>query len=264
MKTSRLLFFRDGLFLLQVSSSPLFGSLPADYHQDAQPWYREDHQLPETLEAYNYRKSLSKRASIARARGVVRNIGLLNSWEAFVTLTIDPKKLNHDDPKAVLPVFQNMLKNWVKRYGLQYLLVAELSPRNHHIHFHGFMSHFGRLGKRISLSCNPNNGRIVYSSTGFPIWNLDFYNYGWSTCCFLDDDPFKAVSYIQKYITKENQSIFGHYYWSSQNIERVPLVYEFTSDVSDYHFDSWTTSNIYGDVFVNQVFLKDGIPICAG
>ena len=47
---------------------------------------------------------------------------------------------NRTNVEQCLKVMQDWLKHCVQRKDLQYVMVAEYSPKNHYIHFHGLIN----------------------------------------------------------------------------------------------------------------------------
>jgi len=60
---------------------------------------------------------------------------------------------------------------------------------------------------------------------GKPIYNWDDWKYGFSTAVPLDKQKF-ICQYVTKYVTKDNNKIFGKYYFSGGCLRRtVPTTY---------------------------------------
>ncbi|MDE5584012.1 MAG: hypothetical protein K2J08_09950 [Ruminococcus sp.] len=177
--------------------------------------------------------------SIKRAKDSIFDYTLNNRFDYFFTGTIDPKKLNSKDPKALLKPVQNWLKDRVKRDGFKYILIAE-----HHksgaIHFHGLIKcgelDFVDSGTKsyrgikypikdhtaIRKGLNPDDGQIVY--------NLVKWKFGFTTCIKTYGDPLNVAYYITKYITKDCKKIFGKFFWHSRDLKKP----EISVDYFDY------------------------------
>ena len=143
-----------------------------------------------------------------RARAAVRDLALANRFEWFVTLTLDPQKIDRYDPKEVVRKAGQWLSNAVRRRGLKYVLVPE-----HHkdgaIHFHGFMS--GDLGA-VDSGRKDKGGHDVFNLTAWP--------YGFSTAIRPYGEHRAAVAYCCKYIAKQGDRIGGRWYYSGGDLER--------------------------------------------
>ena len=170
--------------------------------------------------------------SIKRAKDRIFDYTFNNRFDYFFTGTINPKKLNSKDPKALLKPIQNWLKDRVKRDKFQYILVAE-----HHksgaIHFHGLIKcgdlnlvDSGTKSYRgfkkpmkdftaIRKGLNPADGQIVY--------NLAKWKFGYTTCIKTYGDPLNVAYYITKYITKDCKKIFGKFFWHSFGLKKLDI-----------------------------------------
>ena len=141
--------------------------------------------------------------SMRRARAKLRRLALANDFEYFVTLTLDPAKIDRYDPAAVVKKLGQWADNMVRRHGLRYILVPELH-KDGAIHFHGFMA--GR-GLKVCDSGVEWDGRPVYN---LPQWGL-----GFTTAQRLYGDYHAAVGYCCKYIGKQNgERPLGRWYYS--------------------------------------------------
>ena len=141
--------------------------------------------------------------SMRRARAKLRRIALANSFDYFVTLTLDPKEVDRYEPKAIMAKVNRWLDNMVRRSGLRYILVPE-QHRDGAWHFHGF---FAGDGLKAVDSGIRWDGREVY--------NLPQWSYGFSTAQRLYGEYSAAVAYVCKYIGKQQgQRPMGRWYYS--------------------------------------------------
>lgn len=163
--------------------------------------------------------------SMRRARANLRRLALSNEFDFFVTLTLDPEKIDRYDAQAVTRRLNQWCSNMVKRHGLRYVIVPE-QHRDGAWHFHGF---FAGAGLQIVDSgtikrtdskqpCRPGceadraawlvqGGQIVY--------NLPQWGYGFSTAMRLHGEYAAAVAYVCKYIGKQQgQRPLGRWYYS--------------------------------------------------
>ena len=163
--------------------------------------------------------------SMRRARANLRRLALANSFDYFVTLTLDPAKIDRYDPKAIMHTMNRWLDNMVRRHGLRYILVPE-RHKDGALHFHGFFSGDGlevedsgtikRPG--IKKPCRPRSeaqraewiadgGRVVYNLNQWPL--------GFTTALSLYGEYAGAVAYICKYVGKqEGERPMGRWYYS--------------------------------------------------
>lgn len=144
----------------------------------------------------------------SRARANVRRLALANDFRWFVTLTIDPQKIDSYDAAAVTKRLGQWLSNHVKRSGLKYVLVPE-RHKSGRIHYHGFFNDV--------VTAVPS-GRT--DKAGHPIFNLPEWDYGFTTAIELYGDYHAAVGYTCKYIGKDSEKIGGRWYYSGGKLEK--------------------------------------------
>lgn len=143
-------------------------------------------------------------------RDRVRDIVLMNDFKYFLTITINPEKIDSFDVEKVKKKLMRWLKNCVDRKGLKYVLIPEYH-KSQRIHAHALVNDVFKLvdsGKRTS------SGKIIY--------NVPEWRHGFTTCIELDNNKLRVANYVCKYITKGSDKIFGKYFWSSKNILRQP------------------------------------------
>jgi len=156
--------------------------------------------------------------SVKRAKDKCFEIAYANKFDWFVTITIDAEKLDRTDTKEILKKCRPLWSNLVQRKDFKYLLIPEYHERYEEngkkaIHFHGLCS--GDLKMTES-------GKVF---KGKPIYNWDDWKYGFSTAVPLDKQKF-ICQYVTKYVTKDNNKIFGKYYFSGGCLRRtVPTTY---------------------------------------
>lgn len=142
--------------------------------------------------------------SMRRARAKLRRLALANSFEYFVTLTLDPARIDRYDGAAVVKALGTWCDNMARRHGLRYILVPE-RHKDGAFHFHGF---FAGEGVRYVDSGHRD-------STGAPVYNLPQWTLGFSTAIRLRGEYPAAVGYCCKYIGKqEGQRPLGRWYYS--------------------------------------------------
>jgi hypothetical protein len=169
-----------------------------------------------------------------RARAKVRRLALSNEFKWFVTLTLDPEKVDSHDGAAVVKVLNQWCSNAVQRQGLRYILVPERHKKGG-IHFHGFFSDSleavdsgtikppggGKPRKPRSKAQRDewlrNGGQIVYNLPG---WSL-----GFTTAMELYGEYPAAVAYVCKYIGKQGEKPAGRWYYSGGNLQQPKIIY---------------------------------------
>lgn len=175
--------------------------------------------------------------AMRRARAKVRQLALANEFEWFVTLTLDPEKINRYDPVEVVRKMSQWCDNRVRRKGLKYILVPE-----HHqdgaIHFHGFFN--GAL-EAVDSGLTDKNGHKVY--------NLPDWTWGFTRAVRLYGDYHAAVGYTTKYIGKGTGKIGGRWYYSGGDLavpeeKEINLTYHElmelqTEEFREQHGNGW-------------------------
>ena len=152
--------------------------------------------------------------SMRRARAKLRRLALANDFEYFVTLTLDPAKIDRYDGAAVTKALGRWADNMVRRHGLRYILVPE-RHKDGAFHFHGF---FAGKGLEIVDSGVKWDGRPVYN---LPQWTL-----GFSTAQRLYGDYHAAVGYCCKYIGKQaGERPLGRWYYSGGPLQEPEKEY---------------------------------------
>ena len=152
--------------------------------------------------------------SMRRARAKLRRLALANQFEYFVTLTLDPTRIDRYDPAAVTKALGRWCDNMVRRHGLRYILVPELH-KDGAIHFHGFMAGSGLIATDSGIEWD---GRTVYN---LPQWTL-----GFTTAQRLYGEYHAAVGYCCKYIGKQNgQRPMGRWYYSGGALQEPRKIY---------------------------------------
>lgn len=237
---------------IQVSNDNIFPT--SDWENDK--GHKRTYDVPPKGQATDPERS--REESKRRAKGKVRDIALCNKFSYMVTWTLDPKKVDRTDPDAVYSKVRPFLTNATQRKGFTYVIIPEyhkLKPGEDKpgIHFHGLCN----LGDvKIQRSMKRNHPR--YDKHGRPVYNMTDWDLGWSTVVPLDTEYEKAVNYITKYITKQDEKILGKYYLSSRCLKKSPDIIpiddgvELNSFVDEDKIESGQQHecNVYRDVFI--------------
>lgn len=215
--TGRIKTYLDGSSEVLVSSKPIF---------------REGGWEAETPRQRGQKKAQAGAADIARAqrraRAQVRDLALCNPFTHFVTLTLGGDKVDRYDMAAITRKLNTWLSNQVQRRGLRYVLVPE-RHKDGAIHFHGF---FTDVLERVDSGTMipPGGGRPRkprskaqradwLAQGGRVVWNLPGWSLGFTTALELVGEYPRAVSYVCKYIGKQQgggpgEKIGGRWYYS--------------------------------------------------
>lgn len=152
--------------------------------------------------------------SMRRARAQLRRLALANSFEYFVTLTLDPERIDRYDGAAVTKALSQWCDNMVRRHGLRYVLVPE-RHKDGAFHFHGFLAGEGLKAVDSGVEWD---GRAVYN---LPQWTL-----GFTTAQRLYGTYSAAVGYCCKYIGKQQgERPLGRWYYSGGALAKPEKTY---------------------------------------
>lgn len=235
-------------------------------------------------------RAASVRRSVRRARKAVRDLARSNDWAFFVTLTLDPAKVNRYSFAEVWKHMRHWLGNNVRRKGLTYLLVLE-----HHkdgaLHAHGFFNDAleavdsGTMsipGRKAPIRVRSAAQRAAFERMGgHTVYNLPDWGWGFSTAIRLYGERDAAISYVCKYIGKEMsgadgaecgtpEKIGGRWYYSGGALQR-PAVEWFDVDArewegipgwyqpEEYPYASFLTLRVTAEGEVLPPYVKDAV-----
>lgn len=169
--------------------------------------------------------SVSRSDSLKRSKEKVFDIVKMNQFELFVTLTLDPKRIDDRyDPDLVSKKLRKWLNNCVERKGLNYVLLPEYH-KDGAIHMH--------------MLCSCEKFTLVDSGkkdkSGRTIYNIRDWRFGFSSAIYIDGNIENTAKYVTKYITKDSEKIFGNFYYSGgKNLVRSAPVVLSDSEWSDF------------------------------
>lgn len=185
---------------------------------------RRSGKAPAAREAGKKSEGADMLRSARRARSKLRRLALSNEFSDFITLTLDPAKIDRCDPASVQRALSTWCSNMVQRYGLKYVIVPE-QHKDGAWHFHGLVHGGYNL---------VDSGTIKRASGGKPrrpkddaqraewlaegghiVYNLPQWTLGFSTAIHLYGDYSRAVAYVCKYIGKQDgERPLGRWYYS--------------------------------------------------
>lgn len=203
--------------MLQVANESIFRALG---YEEQKP--RRNYTVPSKGNAKDPERSME--SSRARARAALRDLALCNHFEYFFTWTLDPALIDRYDVAAVKDKVLNFLKNKSRRNQFSYICVAE-RHKDGAIHFHG-LCNIGTI--RLKRAINKRSGAEMSTAAGQPIYNMEDWKLGFSTCIPIDENYERTCNYLMKYISKGAEKIFGKWYFSSRSLRKRPdisLVY---------------------------------------
>lgn len=226
--SGKLKIFPDGSFEAYAASRPIFGG---GGWEASDVWAAEPR--AHTRKAEPSAEDLAR--SRRRAAATVREIALCTPFDYFVTLTLDPLKIDRYSIDEAVKRMRSWLDNRVRRHGLRYILVPELH-RDGAVHFHGFFNAEGCTyldsgtlkipGRKSPRKIVKASTREKYLQEGAQIvYNISDWSFGFSTAIPLYGERAAAVSYVCKYVTKSPQKIGGRWYYSGGDLRRADAVY---------------------------------------
>ena len=191
--------------------------------------------------------------AVRRARARVRTLARANSFNYFVTFTLDAAKVDRYNPDAVIRKMVVWLSNRVQRQGLRYILVPE-RHKDGAIHFHGFINNvlnivdsgtITRPGGKPRRPRSAADRAAMLAAGGHVVYNVPDWPYGFTTAIELYGEYTAAVSYVCKYIGKQTEGemperIGGRWYYSGGELAE-PIVRYFDVDIGQ-------ATSIYGDL----------------
>lgn len=199
------------------------------YHHPKQKYIGDDR-----LESKKKRKKKPKlsdeeqekrtRKQIYAIRRRIKGYALINDFNWFVTLTLDPEKINSIDYNVAKTTLLKWCRKIRDRYGkFDYLLVPELH-KSGAIHFHGMLGDIpANFVEAVNLKTNTpviRHERQVY--------NLADWEYGFSDCEKIES-PERAASYITKYVTSDlltDKKMYNQKrYFCSQGLKKPTITF---------------------------------------
>ena len=172
--------------------------------------------------------------SMRRARAKLRRLALANDFKYFVTLTLDPSKVDSHSGPEVVKKLNVWASNAVQRYGLKYLLVPERHKKGG-IHFHGFFNaalpavDSGTIrvpwAKKPRRPRSENERQEWLAAGGRIVYNLPGWTLGFTTAMELYGDYPAAVAYVCKYIGKDGTKPAGRWYYSGGDLQEPTVEY---------------------------------------
>ena len=178
----------------------------------------------------------TKRCSLARTKRIAIELLASNSWDWFVTITLNPEKWNRRNPDglqhAISEYYRSMRNiriNGTRQYkDAKYLFIPELH-KNGCVHLHGVVFNYpgNRLQQYELDPAVPLPEYIINSiKNGIDVeHSLDFDRiFGYNTFTRIIDID-RAASYISQYITKTASEVpFKTLLWHSRGLQTAHKV----------------------------------------
>lgn len=211
-------------------------------------------------------KAADTERAARRAAAAVRDLALCNEFRWFVTLTLDPARIDRYDMKTITKRLNTWLDNQVRRCGLRYVLVPE-RHQDGAIHFHGLINDAPGLvpsgtwkvpGHKKPVRPRSEKQAISWAALGAEegyqeVYNWEGWKLGFSTAIRLHGDYAAAVAYVCKYIRKQQEGgrIGGRWYYSGGELRRPEVelldlgVYDLI-EAGAYRFDVPEAGLVFG------------------
>ena len=207
---AKMIKYPSGEVDIIASSEPIFGPSGWEYAEDySNP--KKYIPVPAARKEESSQEDINR--SMRRARSKLRRLALANDFRWFVTLTLDPSKVDSHSGADVVKKLNAWCSNMVQRKGLKYILVPERHKKGG-IHFHGF---FNDCLEVVDSGHTDKQGHKIYN---LPQWSL-----GFTTAIELYDNYSKAVGYVCKYVGKQGEKPAGRWYYSGGDLKEPEVEY---------------------------------------
>lgn len=228
---ARIKRYADGYVEIMACDCPIFGT--AGYEPVLDEVGARAQRAPEDARAQRAPDNLARAQRRARAR--VRDIAHANPelcW--FVTFTLDAAVVDRYDVQAMTRRINRWLDNAVRRKGLCYVLVPERHADGA-LHYHGLVNDTLRL-QDSGVYTGGAGTRRPQSAAEAALWeggvgnmhkvyNVLDWRFGFSTAIGLYGERLAAVSYVCKYIGKQDEKIGGRWYYSGGGLRAPEVTY---------------------------------------
>lgn len=188
--------FPDGHKQYQWSENQILRDIPEEYKTPKKK-FKLNLEKPEGRYRCNMNRAVNQVYDLARA----------NCFDWFVTLTLDPKRVDRTDYTECAKVIR-LFTMRLQRRGNRWLIVPELHKDGKAYHFHGLIQ-----------------GDLPLTHWRGTVYNLDNFEFGHTTVMKIED-PKRVATYIAKYLTKDIQVPKGRKcYWASQDLAKPEISY---------------------------------------
>ena len=167
--------------------------------------------------------------NIVRAKNLVKEYGLCNPWDFFVTLTLDKEKYDRYDLKKFKHDLSQFLNNYNRNgKSVKYLFIPEMH-KDGAWHMHGLL-----------YDIPPED--LYTNEHGYLVWKPYAEKFGFINMAPIKDIE-KCSSYITKYITKDLskaiKDLNAHLYYASQGLNKAERLFQgHASLLTEYDWES--------------------------
>lgn len=197
--------------------------------------------------------------NLVRAKTTIKEYALCNSFEYFITLTLDKEKYNRYDLKKYVKDLGQFIRDYRKKYksDIQYILIPE-QHKDGAWHIHGLIKGILPL-HLVNFDCIPNAPKKLKNKD---YYNFELYSKKFGFCSLGKiKDLEKISSYITKYINKDlgkNIELGNKTYYCSRGLKKAetikkghlvsPLEYDFEND-----YVKLKTVNSISNIIINEI-----------
>ena len=167
--------------------------------------------------------------NLIRAKNLVKEYGLCNPWDFFVTLTLDKEKYDRYDLKKYKHDLSQFLNNYNRNgRAVKYLLIPEMH-KDGAWHMHGLL-----------YGIPPED--LYINDYGYMVWKPYQDKFGYISMSPIEDIE-RCSSYITKYISKDLSNsiteLNAHLYYASQGLNKAERLFQgHASLLIDYDWES--------------------------
>lgn len=170
--------------------------------------------------------------SISRAKTKIFEIAFCNSWDFFLTATLDPAKYDRTDLERFHKDFTKWLSNQGQKYKtkIDFLLIPEKHSDGQSWHIHGLLR-----GVPLSALHQFTKGDIMGKKLAEKVLNGDVV-YNWidyqRKFGFCDLEPIRSPEAVSKYVTKyickdlakSVSEVGAHLYYHSRGLKTAETI----------------------------------------
>lgn len=204
----------------------------------------------------------NRKRSRLRALNQIYSYVLANEFRYFVTLTFSPEKVNRDSSDDCIAAYGRFRERLQYYFPDSYIFaVPEYHPTSGKLHIHALVGGCD-LGQWLSpafYSDSEKNrakdrvGQPIYSTFGDRVYNLDLYDYGFSTLIDIGEscNRMRIANYIGKYMAKSLSMPYNkRSYYHTHNI--LPRESYLAYLDEGQLFDALNAVKLYDDVRIER------------
>lgn len=160
-----------------------------------------------------------------RAKRQVLDYGYNNPWTHFITLTIDDKKSDINNPNKLIKRILRQFNNYQQRFDndFKYILIPELGAKTGRLHFHGLV-YLTNLSRLKFLFYDDDFGVPVYRDDWF------YKNIGANQFTKIKYQSEAIIRYIVKYMNKDKLRVFDRCYYCSKGLKKSEYIIKPVAD----------------------------------